>query len=72
MLQNLFPLQCLDSSLSSDRFGLNSSLSSGGFALDDLVAKILEDDQSLFAYNSLSDVSADSGHYGPTEAGFPG
>ena len=47
--------------MSSDKFGLNSSSSSAGFgALDDLVSKILEDDQSLFAYNGLTDNSHDT------------
>ncbi len=50
-------IQGLDKSSSSDRFGLNSSTSSTGLGgLDDLVSKIVEDDdQSLFAYNGLSD-----------------
>ena len=51
----------LDRSLNSDKFGLNSSTASSGFgALDDLVSKILEDDQSLFgSYNGLGDSSHD-------------
>ena len=35
---------------------LNTSSSSGGFALDDLVSKILDDDRSLFAFNNVTDL----------------
>ncbi|KAH3699664.1 uncharacterized protein LOC127859462 [Dreissena polymorpha] len=43
-----------------DKFGLNSSLNGEKFSgLDDLVNKIVEDDNSLFAYNNLVQHSID-------------
>ena len=51
--------QGLDRSIggNSDKFGLGSSNTSSGFgALDDLVSKIVEDDQSLFgSFNGMVD-----------------
>ena len=41
----------LDQSKSSDMFGLGSSTSSGGFALDDLVSKIVDDDPAQLSLN---------------------
>ena len=47
------PTSGLEKSTSSDKYGLNSSTSSGGFALDDLVTKILDDDPALFGFNKF-------------------
>ena len=49
----------LDSSSSSDRFGLGSSQSSAGFALDDLVSKIVDEESnsSVFGLNNFRSAS---------------